>query len=337
MLAVPRGELGRASSSSVRSEGRRGDGHRPVRADRPAGAEVPRRAGRPTSTWSSCTTAGRRWCAQADLRAAAATRLAADSTAERRTTPTTLLKHPRLAQRRQQGMDHPPVRPRGAGRQRRQAAGRRRRTTGRATRRCMRPVLGSRRGVVDRLRHEPALRRLRSVRHGRQRDRRGGAQLRRRRRRSDADRDPRQLLLGRQRAAGDARRAGAGGAGLPRRGARAAARRSSAARTASTTNSATPTRAAQRQTIAIPPSLLISAMGQIDDVAQCVTMDLKRRATCSTSSAQTKDELGGSHFALVNGLDGGQVPTVDPKRRQANVRRAASRRSTPAWCERATT
>ncbi|MCA9134468.1 MAG: phosphoribosylformylglycinamidine synthase, partial [Planctomycetales bacterium] len=31
----------------------------------------------------------------------------------------------------------------------------------------------------------------------------------------------------------------------------------------------------QRQTIAIPPSLLISAMGQVADVAKCVTMDLK--------------------------------------------------------------
>ncbi len=31
----------------------------------------------------------------------------------------------------------------------------------------------------------------------------------------------------------------------------------------------------QKQTIAIPPSLLISAMGQVADVRQCVTMDLK--------------------------------------------------------------
>ena len=31
----------------------------------------------------------------------------------------------------------------------------------------------------------------------------------------------------------------------------------------------------KRQTIAIPPSLLISAIGQVDDVAQCVTMDFK--------------------------------------------------------------
>ena len=34
----------------------------------------------------------------------------------------------------------------------------------------------------------------------------------------------------------------------------------------------------ERQTIAIPPSLLISAIGQVDDVCRCVTMDFKRRA-----------------------------------------------------------
>ena len=42
----------------------------------------------------------------------------------------------------------------------------------------LRPVLGSRRGIVDRLRHEPPLRRFRYLLDGRQCDRRGGAQLR---------------------------------------------------------------------------------------------------------------------------------------------------------------
>jgi phosphoribosylformylglycinamidine synthase len=69
----------------------------------------------------------------------------------------------------------------------------------------------------------------------------------------------------------------------------------------------------KRQTIAIPATLLISAMGQIDDVAKCVTMDLKATGNWLYLVGQTKDELGGSHLALVNGLEGGQVPTVDPK------------------------
>jgi phosphoribosylformylglycinamidine synthase subunit PurSL len=68
-----------------------------------------------------------------------------------------------------------------------------------------------------------------------------------------------------------------------------------------------------RQTIAIPPTLLISAMGQIGDVSKCVTMDLKSAGNSLYLVGETKNELGGSHFALVNGLSGGQVPTVDPK------------------------
>jgi phosphoribosylformylglycinamidine synthase len=67
-----------------------------------------------------------------------------------------------------------------------------------------------------------------------------------------------------------------------------------------------------RQTIAIPPSLLISAMGQVDDVSKCVTMDLKNPGDLLYLVGETKNELGGSHFALVNGLEGGDVPTVDP-------------------------
>ena len=67
----------------------------------------------------------------------------------------------------------------------------------------------------------------------------------------------------------------------------------------------------KRQTIAIPPSLLISALGQIDDVAKCVTMDLKQAGNFLYQVGATKHELGGSHFALVNNLTGGQVPVVD--------------------------
>lgn len=67
----------------------------------------------------------------------------------------------------------------------------------------------------------------------------------------------------------------------------------------------------KRRTIQIPPTLLISAMGQVDDVSRCVTMDLKQAGNLLYQVGATKDELGGSHFALVNGLSGGHVPTVD--------------------------
>ncbi|MBL9163308.1 MAG: phosphoribosylformylglycinamidine synthase subunit PurL [Planctomycetaceae bacterium] len=75
--------------------------------------------------------------------------------------------------------------------------------------------------------------------------------------------------------------------------------------------------AGQRQTIAIPSSLLISAMGQVADVAHCVTMDLKRAGNLLYLVGATKDELGGSHYALVNNLVGGAVPTVEGLRAKA--------------------
>ena len=51
--------------------------------------------------------------------------------------------------------------------------------------------------------------------------------------------------------------------------------------------------AGKRQTIAIPATLLISAMGQIADVAKCVTMDLKSPGNLLYLVGETKDELGG--------------------------------------------
>ncbi|MEM8945017.1 MAG: phosphoribosylformylglycinamidine synthase subunit PurL [Planctomycetota bacterium] len=66
-----------------------------------------------------------------------------------------------------------------------------------------------------------------------------------------------------------------------------------------------------KHTIAIPPSLLISAMGQVEDVSQCVTMDLKSAGNLLYLVGNTFDELGGSHFALVNDLIGGHVPMVN--------------------------
>ncbi len=67
----------------------------------------------------------------------------------------------------------------------------------------------------------------------------------------------------------------------------------------------------QKRSIAIPPSLLISALGQVDDVSRCVTMDLKQPGSLLYLVGLTKDELGGSHFAQVESLTGGYVPQVD--------------------------
>ncbi len=65
--------------------------------------------------------------------------------------------------------------------------------------------------------------------------------------------------------------------------------------------------------ISIPPSLLISALGQVDDVRRCVTMDLKEPGNYLYQVGLTREEMGGSHFALTGGCRGGAVPKVDPQ------------------------
>ncbi len=71
--------------------------------------------------------------------------------------------------------------------------------------------------------------------------------------------------------------------------------------------------AGKRHTIAIPPSLLISAMGQVPDVSKCVTMDFKQSGNLIYIIGTTRNELGGSHYSLVSNSQGGQVPTVNPE------------------------
>jgi phosphoribosylformylglycinamidine synthase len=69
--------------------------------------------------------------------------------------------------------------------------------------------------------------------------------------------------------------------------------------------------AGKKQTVAIPSSLLISALGQIADLRKAVTMDAKEPGNIVALVGLTRDELGGSHLALVNGIAGGSVPRVD--------------------------
>jgi phosphoribosylformylglycinamidine synthase len=57
----------------------------------------------------------------------------------------------------------------------------------------------------------------------------------------------------------------------------------------------------ERRTIKIPDTLLISAMGQIDDVRHCVTMDLKTPGNRLYHIGLTKHELAGSHYKAATG------------------------------------
>jgi phosphoribosylformylglycinamidine synthase len=66
-------------------------------------------------------------------------------------------------------------------------------------------------------------------------------------------------------------------------------------------------------TLAIPPTLLISAIGQVDDVNSCVTMDLKEPGNVLLLLGQTRNELGGSLWCHVHSHKGGVVPRVRPE------------------------
>jgi phosphoribosylformylglycinamidine synthase len=63
--------------------------------------------------------------------------------------------------------------------------------------------------------------------------------------------------------------------------------------------------------ISIPPTLLISAIAIVNDVAKCVTMDAKRAGNLLFIVGETKNELGGSHYYKINGRLGANVPTLD--------------------------
>ena len=63
--------------------------------------------------------------------------------------------------------------------------------------------------------------------------------------------------------------------------------------------------------IRIPPTLLISAMSLVDDIDQCVTMDLKKPGNLLFVVGRTNNELGGSHYYRVHGHLGANVPRLD--------------------------
>ncbi len=65
------------------------------------------------------------------------------------------------------------------------------------------------------------------------------------------------------------------------------------------------------KSLAIPPTLLISAIGQVPDIRHCVTMDLKQPGNVLLLAGLTRDDMGGSLWMTSRGLQGGRVPQVD--------------------------
>jgi phosphoribosylformylglycinamidine synthase len=63
--------------------------------------------------------------------------------------------------------------------------------------------------------------------------------------------------------------------------------------------------------ISIPATLLISAIGIVDDVKKCTTMDLKSAGNLLFIVGLTKNELGGSHYYKIQNQLGANVPKTD--------------------------
>jgi phosphoribosylformylglycinamidine synthase len=66
--------------------------------------------------------------------------------------------------------------------------------------------------------------------------------------------------------------------------------------------------------ISIPPTLLFSVIGKIEDARTAVTMDVKRPGDIVFLLGKTGDELGGSEYLALRGIIGANVPVVDTDR-----------------------
>jgi len=77
------------------------------------------------------------------------------------------------------------------------------------------------------------------------------------------------------------------------------------------------------ESIAIPGTLLISAIGIVEDVSRCVSMDAKAPGDIVYVVGTTYDELGGSHYLAVHGLVGNRAPRVRPERAVRTFKRLA--------------
>jgi phosphoribosylformylglycinamidine synthase len=64
---------------------------------------------------------------------------------------------------------------------------------------------------------------------------------------------------------------------------------------------------------AIPPTLLISAMGIIDDAANTLTMPFKQEGNKIFLLGLTRNEMAGSIFSKINSIKAGVFPSVYPK------------------------
>ena len=66
--------------------------------------------------------------------------------------------------------------------------------------------------------------------------------------------------------------------------------------------------------ISIPPTVLFSVIGKIEDSRKAVTMDVKRPGDLVYLLGETANELGGSEYYALHGEVGDNVPVVNPEK-----------------------
>ena len=79
------------------------------------------------------------------------------------------------------------------------------------------------------------------------------------------------------------------------------------------------------ETICIPHTLLVSAMGVMPDVRRAVSMDAKEAGNYVYAVGLTRDELGGSHYYDAHGCIGNNVPKVSGIRQRRELMQRLSR------------
>ncbi len=85
--------------------------------------------------------------------------------------------------------------------------------------------------------------------------------------------------------------------------------------------------------ISIPPTLLFSVIGKIDDVRRAVTMDVKRPGDLVYLLGVTRDELGGSeYYALQRCTSAATCRWSMPRRRLTRYRAVNRRPGSRVWC-----
>jgi len=70
----------------------------------------------------------------------------------------------------------------------------------------------------------------------------------------------------------------------------------------------------EKESICIPPTLLISAVAVIANVNRAVSMDCKQEGDLIYIVGTTLNELGGSHYYGIRGYIGNNVPKVNPRK-----------------------